>query len=530
MQLIKDASGTAYKLICSNKVQSIYRKVNENAKNKRCDAFCENFQDLFDCLAFVVDGIAISPKRSSISYENVRNKRNTVYLCDMVLHDNELALLMGRMFDEVGRKDLSVNIETCVNFYNRLIKKLVSTLDVPVFKQLSIGGLQQAYNEATRPDQASDAGQGAFRTGFTPRIKTEQPEYKKPAYKPEYKKTINKSEYIKPAGRFEYIKPASKPEYITSARKPEFRQIEPANKKVEEFVLAPNSNEVIEKELREKSTVELYKIILYAVNSKNETAFISNMQSYITRIAIIISDLSLTNKIEGNKYWQAIEYLGNILQNNSLKKMLQAVEVNEQGNKVKHSKDNVEADIKECLHQYNRMINALIKKFGLQALKICFIQYNYNPDGKRDAPELFEEKNDEKFAAIKGVKFSVALSEKFTLDCYSKTLDTSLIIAWPEKHLDFLFNVEVRNSTGYILGKKDNIFLDEIGSYNVVISAPKERLDGRKLNITIKVECFKRKRRMTYTYSIGVLDWKKEYEYDGNECVGETELTLSHTY
>lgn len=208
MQLIKDASGTAYKLICSNKVQSIYRKVNENAKNKRCDAFCESFQELFDCLAFIVDGIAISPKRSSISYENVCNKRNTVYLCVMVLHDNELALLMGRMFDEVGRKDLSVNIETCVNFYNRLIKKLVSTLDVPVFKQLSIGGLQQAYNEAARPDQALDAGQGAFRTGFTPRIKTEQPEYNKPAYKPEYKKTINKSEYIKPAGRFEYIKPA----------------------------------------------------------------------------------------------------------------------------------------------------------------------------------------------------------------------------------------------------------------------------------------------------------------------------------
>lgn len=527
MQLIKDASGTAYKLICSNKVQSIYRKVNENAKNKRCDAFCENFQDLFDCLAFVVDGIAISPKRSSISYENVRNKRNTVYLCDMVLHDNELALLMGRMFDEVGRKDLSVNIETCVNFYNRLIKKLVSTLDVPVFKQLSIGGLQQAYNEATRPDQASDAGQGAFRTGFTPRIKTEQPEYKKPAYKPEYKKTINKSEYIKPAGRFEYIKPASKPEYITSERKPEFRQIEPANKKVEEFVLAPNSNEVIGKKLREKSMVDLYKTILYAVNSRNETSFMSTIQSYITRIAIIISNQSMTNKIENNNYQQAIEYLGDILQNNSLKKMLQAVEVNEQGNKVKHTIKNVEADIKECLHQYNRMIYDIINKFGLQAFKICYIKYNYNPDGKKDAPELFEEKNDEKFEAIKSVKFSAAFSEEFTLDVYKKTLNTALVISWPERYQDYLLNVTVRNSMGYTLGKKENIALDEISSCMVSVSAPKEGLAGRKLNVTVKVECFKKKRS---TYSTGALFWKKEHEYEDIRRVGEKEFTLSRIY
>ncbi len=518
MQLIKDASGIAYKIICSHKVQSIYRKVVDSAKNKWFDEFFESFQDLFDCVALVVDSIAIEPKRGKIPYETLRNEWNTSYLCGMVLRDDELRVLLCRLFDEVRKKDPSVNIEKCVNLYNRLIKKLILTLDVPVLRQLSIGGLQQAYNEAAGSDHIQGEKQGAFKTVVTPRVKTEYPEYKKTAYKPEYKKTVNKPEYIKPASKLEYVTPASKPE---------FKQAEIINKKVEKIVLALNSNEVIEKELREKSTVELYKIILYAVNSKNETAFMSNMQSYITRIAIIISDLSLTNKIEGNKYWQAIEYLGDILQNNSLKKLLQAIEVNEQGNIVKHTKKNVEADIKECLHQYNRMINDLINKLGLQALKICFIQYNYNPDGKREATELFEEKNDEKFAAIKSVKFSVALSEEFTLDCYNKTLNTSLIVCCPEKYQDYLLNVEVRNTMGYMLGKKGNISLDEIGNCKVSVSAPKDGLDGRKLNITVKVKCFKKKR---LTYSTGALFWKKEHEREENERVGETELTLSHTY
>lgn len=527
MQLIKDASGTAYKIICSYKVQSVYRKVNENAKNKRRDAFCESFQELFDCLAFVVDSIAISPKRSAISYEAVRNEWNTAYLCNMVLHDDELNVLIGRMFDEIGRKDPSVNIETCVNYYNRLVKKLILTLDVPVLKQLSIGGLQQAYNEAARPAQTAGAGQGALRTAFTPRVKTEYPEYKKPAYKPEYQKPVNKPEYVKPAGRSEYAKPAVKPEYVTPATKQEPRQTATINKKVEKFVLAPNANAVIEKELHEKSTCEMYQSVLFGVNKRNETAFMSDIQVYITRIAIIISDQSLTTKLENNNYQPAIEYLGDILQNNSLKNMLKAIEVNEEGNKVKHTIKNVEADIKECLHQYNRMIKDLINKFDLPALKICFIKYNYNSDGKRETTELFEEKNDEKFEAIKSVKFSAAFSEEFTLDVYNKTLNTALVIAWPEQYRDYLLNVTVRNSMGYTLGKKDNIALDEIGSCMIPVSAPKEGLVGRKLNVTVKVKCLKKKRS---TYSTGALFWKKECEREEIDSVGEKEFTLSRIY
>ena len=386
---------------------------------------------------------------------------NVIYLCNILLDDPALA----DRFQKVN--PTNVNIESCVNMYNHLINRLVITLGVYDLKRLAIVGLQQAYASAGLLKQKKQKINAETQVGQT------NPEEKE-------------------------------------------------NKR-EDFVLSGDANRCIEQQLREKSTVEIYKNVIRAVNDKQETSFVMNMQAYITRMGVLISKQSLTTRMTDNTYTAAVDFLGDVLHNNSLKNMLKATEVNELGNIAKHSVENVEADIKECLHQYNRLVKDIVDKLALTAFRICYVNFD-QPTDERRLDDLFADKDDEKFSAIGDVKFRVALSAAFTMDRYRKTLNAFLTLGWPEERADYVFEVEVRSPLGHMLSKKVRIAADEKGVCDIEIAVPKNCLEGYKLSVTVHVGCYAKE---CVKRSTGILFWKKEHVDVAYKCTGSSNFVLS---
>ena len=284
---------------------------------------------------------------------------------------------------------------------------------------------------------------------------------------------------------------------------------------------AKDANKTIAQELNEKSNVAYFKALCESVSKKYETLFASNMQTYITRIGIMVSNVSVNYEIRYNTYLGAIDFLCNdVLKNKTLYNMLRAIGINDEGNNGKHSIKNINADIDECVRQYNRLIKGLVD-IGLSAFSRCYLKLNMV--SYRDK-KVFEDKYDEKLEALSGTKFKVKLSKDIKLDPYFKTINTQLIVSWPEANKNRTFNIEVYNK-GRLLVNESDIILSQGEQYkSFMIKVKESELDRRKLELNVIISLFE---NIKSTYETGALFWKKTHSYMKHLEKGTKKITVS---
>lgn len=155
MHCILNESETANKLIYMDNVQSAYRATIEHAIKKQKHSFAVEFQILVTKVALIADALLVFPKKDTPG----TYLGGISYLCLKVLNNKELFLSLRKIHaNERANKqkhkleNIEIDIESCVNAYNRMINTLSLALGCPNLKKLSINGLQQAYvagNNAT---------------------------------------------------------------------------------------------------------------------------------------------------------------------------------------------------------------------------------------------------------------------------------------------------------------------------------------------------------------------------------------------
>lgn len=136
-----------------------------------------------------------------------------------------------------------------------------------------------------------------------------------------------------------------------------------------------NSNKIINENLHEKSTTAWYESLKEDAINSYETRFVASMQNFVTRLGLIISEVS-NKKFRGNAHYQEILYYicHQIIEDNSIYKKL--IKINKPANNSKHSKKNIDININEILTNYNLMIDKLIFVSNCNAFEICHIYNN----------------------------------------------------------------------------------------------------------------------------------------------------------
>lgn len=279
-----------------------------------------------------------------------------------------------------------------------------------------------------------------------------------------------------------------------------------------------NANEIITSKLHEKTTASIYKDLITAINTRNDSKFVINMQIYVTRLGIITSSVIIGEHIESGvrkadsgrivkdqrSYPHAVNYMCNkILKQEYLGKILLALPVHGEANKEKHTDKNIiDIDIEEYLRYYNRLIDALVE-YGLEAFSISKLRYN--AVNYRDQ-KIFEDKYDVKYFTLDNVKLKVELLKNISLDEYKKTVNTQLNIFWPEVIKNRAINVKI-NINDRIVDQQRNIDLSTNDYPTFTIEAKEEELDRKKLSITISLTLIK---YIFKTYTTGFWLWKKE--------------------
>ena len=141
MQLVQDASRKAHELIYMDNLQAAYRATMEHAVKKQRHSFALEFQTLVTKISIIIDELLVYPKQHTPK----TYLGGISYLCGKVLCDTELydcLRNMGANFcgntQKHNLKDIEINIDLCVNAYNRLINNLVASLEVQELKKLII--------------------------------------------------------------------------------------------------------------------------------------------------------------------------------------------------------------------------------------------------------------------------------------------------------------------------------------------------------------------------------------------------------
>lgn len=148
-----------------------------------------------------------------------------------------------------------------------------------------------------------------------------------------------------------------------------------------------NSEEILRQRTNQrevKEDVEAVKVMASYNNIQNVT---KGLQSLITKLGLIVSDAVESPKFERDKtFLNIMDYLcDDILQDYSTKLYLKATQINANANLGKHSLDtNLDIDIDECIHQFNRLLNKLNNKLRTQQFNNCKIYTNNQKDYRQN--------------------------------------------------------------------------------------------------------------------------------------------------
>ena len=145
--------------------------------------------------------------------------------------------------------------------------------------------------------------------------------------------------------------------------------------------LISNADNILLTKLQNNSVQADFEALKDNVNNGYVTQYVKNMQSYICKIALIISELCEDIKVkskyidsDGTYYPNALNFLcDEVIQNPEIKKALTSI--NEQANAAKHTTKTINKKwIESTLPAYNELIDELIDHTKLENFKICRIR------------------------------------------------------------------------------------------------------------------------------------------------------------
>lgn len=296
------------------------------------------------------------------------------------------------------------------------------------------------------------------------------------------------------------------------------------------MTFVPNANKKAEDLLKRDNIVAAHKSALEAMQKKYRHKFVESLQIYVLKIGMVLCECVPGQSLKANTYLGSLDFICNkVLQNKQLYNVMRAIEINEGGNAMKHSIDDVNVNIDFVVNQYNNFISEIVKNTNLSAFKKCYLVVKSK--NERDIP-IAKDAIHHKYFTINNLKFQLKISPDYTVDQYSKKLTSKITLYWPDGYNDWYADVEIKNDrTHKIMGHAEKLNLSSGNDKHAfALTCGEKDLDRRKLDLTVKITLFKKKNRM---YTTGALFWKKEHsESYYEEITAKTEklsqFFLSH--
>ena len=160
--------------------------------------------------------------------------------------------------------------------------------------------------------------------------------------------------------------------------------------------LIPNSDKILNNYLNKDNFIATKKTLETNLKYNYKNKFFQELQIYITKLGIAISNCSQDCHISRNTYLGAIEFLcKKVVGKTQLYSVMKAININSAGNIMKHEINDINGDINYTLKQYNQLISELIFATKLQSLKQCYLS---KKDNIRDVAFIEEQKHHKYFA------------------------------------------------------------------------------------------------------------------------------------
>lgn len=150
--------------------------------------------------------------------------------------------------------------------------------------------------------------------------------------------------------------------------------------------LIPGANARIKQLIFEDSVRSDYLSTCERFTKGYINAFIGDMQRLITKLGIMMSEVS--NGPHINYCYTSINYLCNdVLDSPGLIKTFDDLGVNQKGNQMKHTiARNVHIEMQRCVTAYNNIVNRIIDKYGLKSLEYMIVRKNRNQADSSEFP------------------------------------------------------------------------------------------------------------------------------------------------
>ena len=291
--------------------------------------------------------------------------------------------------------------------------------------------------------------------------------------------------------------------------------------------LVNNANQIAAKKLGMDNSVGAYKSAATAMQHGYRHQFASSMQTYVTKIGLILSDCVVSPKISTGTYLGSIDYIcKKLLKNIQLYNVMRAIEINDAGNEVKHTIKDVDLNIDFILKQYNSFVTEIVKATGLNAFKKCYLNKERNA---RDIPLVAEEKH-HKYFVVNNTKFQLKISPNYTVDQYSKKLTSKITIYWPEGKANHFIDVQIKNpkNNNRLMGSIDKLDISNPNSKHAfVLNCSEADLDRRVLYLTVNITLYKQN---SSTVTTGALFWKETHTQYFFVEVGKSQEQISQLF
>lgn len=297
--------------------------------------------------------------------------------------------------------------------------------------------------------------------------------------------------------------------------------------------LKSNAKEIVNKYCNQKEVRASFYETLEAVRKKFEVAFSDRMQKLITKIGLIMSECSETEKIKNKTFLGSVDFLCyKVIEDPSRKKFLIATSVNENGNKNKHSLSKNEViNINECVHQYNQILYSISSKYNLTELLKLTIKKE-NKHKKQPTKNIFAEARSIKYDTFDGNDIKFTLSPFYEFDKFKKIAIVELAVDWEKQSSDSIKITIISKKSGKKLhSQKMKLYNSNYENLRIPISVndiDENNLISLQLDIDVfrKVEVTKTK---TEYYQTGILFWKQWKTNEKEYLVNETKKVFSKT-
>lgn len=256
--------------------------------------------------------------------------------------------------------------------------------------------------------------------------------------------------------------------------------------------LLRNANKIAEEKLKLDNVIAAYKSVVTAMNNNYRHPFATSLQIYITKLGLILSECSQDVKMSVNTYLGSIDYIClKLLNNRALYNIMRNIEINNTGNSVKHSLEDIEIDIDLTLTQYNQFVSEIIKATQLIAFKRCYLNKGKN---LRDVP-IAEDAKHHKYFTVNNIQFQLKISPDYTVDQYTKKLRSKITLYWPKGREGFFVGVTVSNDKSTrIMARMDKLAVSGDNSKHAFeLICGETDLDRRVLYLTVQIELYQKK-------------------------------------